>query len=352
MGKPQAVPICCECLGTVGANPSGEEEHLVSCWGCGQSVHPSCRVYSNELTAYFEENGWTCDDCKPCIVCQLSPSEREKSEHLMICEYCDQGVHLSCLHPVPDKRPKVWNCDDCRLARGLLPNGNIRKAKQELPDVVKKTASKSFFANRSVLGYEDDEDFECVSGGSLYPPPLSPQQPLHHGKNTEVIHIVTEDESADTISGAGSPAPPPLAYIQNTIPELVMEEEPSNLQLVPVDNKVTEDLPSPPTTRRSSPMRKLTTPASPIQVSGAVKEPIILPPLSPKKNLLALSPRKSPRPERKSSPERKVVIPEIAKEPIVENQEEETLQHNDSETNDKTKKRAIKPEDAIDQQQK
>ena len=28
-------------------------------------------------------------------------------EHLMICEYCDQGVHLSCLHPVPDKRPKV-----------------------------------------------------------------------------------------------------------------------------------------------------------------------------------------------------------------------------------------------------
>ena len=25
----------------------------------------------------------------------------------MICEYCDQGVHLSCLSPVPDKRPKV-----------------------------------------------------------------------------------------------------------------------------------------------------------------------------------------------------------------------------------------------------
>ena len=28
---------------------------------------------------YFEENGWTCDDCKSCIVCELSPSESEKS---------------------------------------------------------------------------------------------------------------------------------------------------------------------------------------------------------------------------------------------------------------------------------
>ena len=81
-----------------------------------------------------------------------------------------------------------------------------------------------------MLGYEDDEDFEA---GSLYPPPLSPQQPLqplHHGKKTaEVIHIVTEDESdrGDTISPA-----PPLAYIHNqSIPELVMEEESSgNLQ--------------------------------------------------------------------------------------------------------------------------
>ena len=84
-----------------------------------------------------------------------------------------------------------------------------------------------------MLGYEDDEDFEA---GSLYPPPLSPQQPLqpllHHGKKTaEVIHIVTEDESdgGDAISAA-----PPLAYIDNqSIPELVMEDEASgNLQHV------------------------------------------------------------------------------------------------------------------------
>ena len=39
------MPICCECLGTSERNPAGEEEALVSCWGCGVSVHPSCRVY-------------------------------------------------------------------------------------------------------------------------------------------------------------------------------------------------------------------------------------------------------------------------------------------------------------------
>jgi hypothetical protein len=34
-----------ECLGTDKCNPVGEEEALISCYGCGNSVHPSCRVY-------------------------------------------------------------------------------------------------------------------------------------------------------------------------------------------------------------------------------------------------------------------------------------------------------------------
>ena len=42
--KPPIVPICTECLGTEACNPGGEAERLVSCHGCGQSVHPSCRV--------------------------------------------------------------------------------------------------------------------------------------------------------------------------------------------------------------------------------------------------------------------------------------------------------------------
>ena len=136
------VPICTECLGTEGCNPAGEVENLVSCHGCGQSVHPSCRVYSTELVHYYEQHGWICDECKPCIVCDESPSESDKSEDLLVCEYCDQGIHYSCLNPRPDKRPKVWNCDDCRLARGMQPHGNINKVRSDVPDVVKKTAAK------------------------------------------------------------------------------------------------------------------------------------------------------------------------------------------------------------------
>ena len=45
--KPPIVPICTECLGTEACNPAGEAERLVSCHGCGQSVHPSCRVSYN-----------------------------------------------------------------------------------------------------------------------------------------------------------------------------------------------------------------------------------------------------------------------------------------------------------------
>ena len=101
------VPICTECLGTEGCNPAGEVENLVSCHGCGQSVHPSCRVYTAELVQYYEQHGWVCDECKPCIVCDESPSESDKSEDLLLCEYCDQGIHYTCLNPRPDKRPKV-----------------------------------------------------------------------------------------------------------------------------------------------------------------------------------------------------------------------------------------------------
>ena len=43
-----------------------------------------CRVYATELVAYFEQHGWTCDDCKACIVCDQSPSESEKSEDLLV----------------------------------------------------------------------------------------------------------------------------------------------------------------------------------------------------------------------------------------------------------------------------
>ena len=48
-------------------------------------------------------------------------------EDLIICEYCDEGVHFTCLSPRPEKRPKVWDCDDCLIARGKHPNNNVKK---------------------------------------------------------------------------------------------------------------------------------------------------------------------------------------------------------------------------------
>ena len=37
---------------------------------------------------------------------------------------------------------QVWNCDDCRVARGMQPAGNINKFRADVPDVVKNTAAK------------------------------------------------------------------------------------------------------------------------------------------------------------------------------------------------------------------
>merc|ERR550519_2008795 len=180
--RPQPVPICCECLGTEHCNPVGENEALVSCAGCGQSVHPSCRAYSPELVHHFEQEGWTCDDCKACVVCDENQSN-VPNEDLIICEYCDQGVHYSCLAPQPEKRPKVWNCDDCRAARGLQPHGNVKKYHSEVHPVVRRTAATSFFANRRMFESEDEMDLDDTSTHIRLsshtpppgPPPLSPQ---------------------------------------------------------------------------------------------------------------------------------------------------------------------------------
>ena len=49
---------------------------------------------------------------------------------------------LRSIKPTNIPSSQVWNCDDCRLARGMDPHGNIRKFRSDVPDVVKKTAAK------------------------------------------------------------------------------------------------------------------------------------------------------------------------------------------------------------------
>ena len=109
---------------------TGKEEALISCYGCGNSVHPSCRVYSADLVQHFQKEGkqtadillnifsenfvklisqhffffftgWTCDDCKTCIVC----SESQTNVSVVFCKkyFCclhvkSLFVYIVCLH--------------------------------------------------------------------------------------------------------------------------------------------------------------------------------------------------------------------------------------------------------------
>ena len=89
-------------------------------------------------------------------------------EDLIICEYCDEGVHFTCLSPRPEKRPKVWDCDDCLIARGKPPNNNVKK--------------RSGAPAHPVLNY-----MHAPGGGPPHAPP-APQSFLTHGKK-----IITAD---------------------------------------------------------------------------------------------------------------------------------------------------------------
>ena len=43
----------------------------------------------------------------------------------------------------------------------MKPLGDIKKFRAEVADLVKKAAAKSFFANRSMLGYEDSDSLDA-----------------------------------------------------------------------------------------------------------------------------------------------------------------------------------------------
>ena len=90
--RPAPLPICVECLGTEKLNSIGKEEALISCYGCGNSVHPSCRVYSADLVQHFQKEGWTCDDCKTCIVC----SESQTNVSLENCQFISLFIFYCC----------------------------------------------------------------------------------------------------------------------------------------------------------------------------------------------------------------------------------------------------------------
>ena len=76
----------------------------------------------------------------------------------MICEYCDQGVHLSCLHPVPEKRPKVTlSFNRCCFHQGICYKNYAYKAQKVL---CSKVFSEIFSLNQSRINitYKNPEE--------------------------------------------------------------------------------------------------------------------------------------------------------------------------------------------------
>lgn len=102
--------ICIECRGTSQSNLAGIPELLSSCNGCGISLHTTC---ANKLAniampvplAHLVKKGsrWLCNECHPaCGSCKNT----NKGTCLLMCSTCDKNFHLSCLDPVPEKKPK------------------------------------------------------------------------------------------------------------------------------------------------------------------------------------------------------------------------------------------------------
>ncbi|KAK8722069.1 hypothetical protein OTU49_012463, partial [Cherax quadricarinatus] len=103
------MPICCECLGTEGSIPGG----FIHCVSCGSSVHTQCLTLDMSASVRLCQQGWQCEDCKPCIVCRRTGSEVLGS--LLICSSCDDGYHVCCVSPPLEQRPTTpsWCCSVC-----------------------------------------------------------------------------------------------------------------------------------------------------------------------------------------------------------------------------------------------
>ncbi|KAJ6646741.1 Histone acetyltransferase KAT6A [Pseudolycoriella hygida] len=112
------VQSCAECLGTALKGPLGNPEPLSSCNGCGMSLHSTCANNAAKtsdavpLTTLVKKGSkWFCEQCKStCESCQRN----DAGVCVLGCCTCEKNFHLSCLDPVPEKKPKCpWRCRHC-----------------------------------------------------------------------------------------------------------------------------------------------------------------------------------------------------------------------------------------------
>ncbi|XP_052068323.1 histone acetyltransferase KAT6B-like isoform X3 [Mytilus californianus] len=146
------VLICCFCLGDENKNRSGEPEDLISCADCGNSGHPTCLKFSQDLTEVVKSLRWQCIECKTCSFCQRSGRE----DNMLFCDTCDRGFHMECCDPPLTKAPKgKWKCNICDPNRGnkkgkkYLEMVNRLKEKYRNKEKIKlKRPAKKFFSQK------------------------------------------------------------------------------------------------------------------------------------------------------------------------------------------------------------
>jgi len=103
--------VCSFCTNDHSENKKGQPEELITCTDCGNSGHPSCLGFSEDLTLKVKTySSWQCIECKTCMLCgQLGDDNK-----LMFCDKCDKGFHTDCLTPQLLEVPEgSWSCDYC-----------------------------------------------------------------------------------------------------------------------------------------------------------------------------------------------------------------------------------------------
>lgn len=104
------IQLCCKC--DIGHKKT---EKLIFCKDCGNTIHPKCLNYPEELTDRIYKQAWQCIECKLCIVC-VQPGNDDK---LLFCDSCDQAYHMSCHRPAIVRPPRGrWECDSCAAHTG------------------------------------------------------------------------------------------------------------------------------------------------------------------------------------------------------------------------------------------
>jgi len=115
-------------------------EKLIFCKDCGNTIHPKCLNYPEELTDRIYKQAWQCIECKLCSVCQ-QPGNDDK---LLFCDSCDQAYHMSCHRPAIVRPPRGrWECDSCAAHTGykgdtedkLVPAGAHSFFEELLPEL-------------------------------------------------------------------------------------------------------------------------------------------------------------------------------------------------------------------------